>query len=582
MEPIAKICNLCQNNLLESEKHIQFSCSHKLCMCCFPYVIYRRLLTNGFQSSFFEDNRKEFECLVCQKTDKINISTEEMINAYKKCFEFKKSKIGNEEKLICEACLENPAILCCLGCQNQNYCEACLTEIHKKNKKITDHKIMKLNEKSTLSDIPKMACKIPCNCPSKRMMESYCHECKRAICIYCLKAENHETHKLSSLKDIYERVKSLDQDEICCFLQKSTNDFEKFQRQSMNSYEKGVSQSIEEINATVDSIIKKLQKLQNSIIKSLHEQVRTTKNNFIFIQLSLALMEKELESEKIMNLHPNKIPLFLDFFSRENFNLQPPFHGLQDLKVSSVKNYNLEEIEIILDCEILNKKSMFLLDKDHCKIKITKNDENFLNLDEINFPTEPKKILLRKPLIIEEGTFRPRWFKSNVSTAFILGGETFLIWPGYNDQCYFIHVYNLSTMKKEIIIQGGEITSMITVLSHYPKRNIERDLQVLHKNKRFLFWADEFGIFSVFGLSKQDKFKEILKIQTKLKAGIISAVVFEDLYSELNPKDTRMDNDSYVILSFEDDDLPLQMHKLEGENAGMVVKRIPNHAKNNV
>ena len=69
-----------------------------------------------------------------------------------------------------------------------------------------------------------------------------------------------------------------------------------------------------------------------------------------------------------------------------------------------------------------------------------------------------------------------------------------------------------------------------------------------------MYWGDTSVVFTILGLSKQDELKEIFKIQEKLKKTILSAVVFEDLYSEIisrRQKTNMNEKGIYAILSFE-------------------------------
>ena len=181
MEPIKKTCNLCQSSVIEPDDHVKFTCHHSFCFCCFSYIIYQRMSTEGFQSTFFDEIEKEFECPICQNIQKITINIVEMINTFQKHFN-NLFPLDKSESQICEACQEKPATLCCIGCQNQNYCEGCLNFYHQ-NKKFTNHKVIPLEEKHSLLENQNMAC----TCPSKRIMEFYCQRCKKPMCGNCLK-----------------------------------------------------------------------------------------------------------------------------------------------------------------------------------------------------------------------------------------------------------------------------------------------------------------------------------------------------------------------------------------------------------
>ena len=66
-------------------------------------------------------------------------------------------------------------------------------------------------------------------------------------------------------------------------------------------------------------------------------------------------------------------------------------------------------------------------------------------------------------------------------------------------------------------------------------------------------------------------------IKTDFKKGIISAIVFEDHDMEISKNEKE--NKAYVILSFDDVNLPIQIYKINGENAGKKIKEISNPQK---
>ena len=66
-------------------------------------------------------------------------------------------------------------------------------------------------------------------------------------------------------------------------------------------------------------------------------------------------------------------------------------------------------------------------------------------------------------------------------------------------------------------------------------------------------------------------------IETSFKKGILSAIDFEDHYMEFSKNENG--NKAYVILSFNDENLPLQIYKINGENAGKNIREISNPQK---
>ena len=120
--------------------------------------------------------------------------------------------------------------------------------------------------------------------------------------------------------------------------------------------------------------------------------------------------------------------------------------------------------------------------------------------------------------------------------------------------------------------KGSEKNTIITLLSHYPKEKF------LNSSKSFLYWADTSGVFTFSRLTKNDKFKDINKIQTESGNAIISAVVFEDIYSEIN-QTKNMNNGVYAILSFYNANNSMLMYRIDGENPNEIVKEIDNPCK---
>ena len=174
------------------------------------------------------------------------------------------------------------------------------------------------------------------------------------------------------------------------------------------------------------------------------------------IQDSILMMMKDMENP--LNLHPNKHRFFIDFFANQKICEEVAI--LNNFPIETTVNIKLQKIQDILSLpRTLENQIIRLGDKGDIRI------DHFLN-----FKSDLKEVLNRKPILIDERTFYPRWAKSNVSTSFVLEDETFLVWPGYHkiEKGYFwIHIFNISMMKKEMILKGGD--SLISVVSTYPK-----------------------------------------------------------------------------------------------------------------
>ena len=79
-----------------------------------------------------------------------------------------------------------------------------------------------------------------------------------------------------------------------------------------------ISESTDEINKTFETIKNKLNKLQESMLNVLKNKFLSAENNFKLIKLSLASIYEEMEHDQILNLHFNKLPMFLEFFQEKS------------------------------------------------------------------------------------------------------------------------------------------------------------------------------------------------------------------------------------------------------------------------
>jgi len=293
-----------------------------------------------------------------------------------------------------------------------------------------------------------------CKCPSKRTLEFYCQNCKMSICKYCLKAD-HDNHKNIPISDILNRSRQINLKDVQSFLKTFSKDFQEFKTKINDSYETELSNSLEKLNVMIQSLIKQLEVLQKQLNSTMKMQVLRAQNYFNLIQDSILLMMRDMENP--LNLHPNKHPFLIHFFANQKMYYQSTI--LHNFPIETSANIKLQKIQDILSLPTtVENQIMKLGDKGDIRI------DHFLN-----FQSDLKEVLNRKPILIDEGTFYPCWRKSNVSTSFVLEDETFLVWPGSHntEKGYFwIHVYNISLMKKEIILKGGE--SMITIVSTYP------------------------------------------------------------------------------------------------------------------
>ena len=174
-------------------------------------------------------------------------------------------------------------------------------------------------------------------------------------------------------------------------------------------------------------------------------------------------------------------------------------------------------------------------------------------------------LLKKEPILLDQGSLSYSGFASpDKSATFIIKNETFLAWPIKDvtgkGACPLL-IYNITLRKQEAILEGA--TNAIYVVSTFPKNDFP---------KKFLYTADGHGILRIYNILDKS-FKEVYKIESKIKIHMFAVTIFEDKFSELNRSSPE---NLYAIGCLHTSDSngkdSLKIYNLNGE----VVKDIPN------
>src|SRR6218665_2997887 len=149
-------------------------------LCRKPFVI----PTDGMstlQKNFFMENLLDVAIML--QLDNQTVTVCDMCKAIHE---------GNEEKT-------KEASMRCLECRD-NFCEMC-AKMHKLSKLSKTHNVVKIGSE-TEKDISKMQTTRNCAVHNKQLLNFYCADCKKIICVSCF-VENHASHKCKDVTTIH-------------------------------------------------------------------------------------------------------------------------------------------------------------------------------------------------------------------------------------------------------------------------------------------------------------------------------------------------------------------------------------------
>ena len=555
---LIKTCSICQQNL--TIQQISFSCEHSFCFNCFPYIMIYIVETIGIKRNIFENPDQSYPCLICQKGfaklpfDKLHSFQldEPSPKAYKS------SKISKISKIT----INNPI---------KEVSKSSISSLSKSNssRSNSNSDIQDLN--SFIDDKPPIIMNplMNCKCSKGNKSEVLCINCQISCCLDCALSK-HKNHDQKEICEILSKNNEIYYKKCKSQMDSLLDGFIQFRKILEESIKKAMDSHINEFNQLFHQIFS----LFNKIKEKFHKQKENDTQNIItylsIIETSFIQLNEDIELMKINNLHPNKLFQLTRFFNENDEKI----FLLKNFSIQTQGNSKLKEIKEELE-KLQNQKNSFefLVDIEKSRIheEFVKKAQIPLEISSNNdiFLTNPVNLFNEKPILLEKGLFHPRFWKSRVSASFMLEDMTFLAFAGEKNKKttnFPLYVYNISTYKQEDILY--ESNAKISLVATYPE-------YAKISSKKWLYTADDAGILRIFELTNGKAYNKLIKLETKYKKTIISAIIFDDIYKELSENC----NFQYLAICFADGKLPILIYKLEvkGSNVdSILIKEIAN------
>ena len=499
MEPSCpKICAICHESPKEEMK-IVYCCDHTFCLECFPYVCFHALKTVKNSDNFFANSEKEFPCPICL-TGKTKFRYENL-------------------------------------CQQINF-----------------------------SSKEKIKPPFKCLCPQKNDLTNFCLKCQTTFCSYCLKTI-HEGHGIiipieENLLKFCEK-KSLQEEAKFLVLYEN---YSKWKDLLLKKLETSKEAFTAQFNNMIEEIIIQLQTLKEETSRKTILEIQYLNSQLELIQDSFSLLGKDFASKQ--DLHPNK-----------QFHLMKLMEDIQEVNIKTIDisegkiNFdkdrfllgNLQNIQMILNDLQKNTGKLMNIDLEFPLFNINENISSHKQVQ--SNPIEYFCEMESTEIIIDEKKFYPGWCKSNLSCNFSLNPESrenYLAWAGYSNIAgktnYPLIIYNLSTMRKEAVLQN-ENQFYINFVSHFTKEDNDG---IENLQKKWVYCGDMGGILRIYEIN-YSKSKANFSIKSEITTAktmgktkeILSAVIFHDKFKELDKNFASC----YVMISLYDSSSPLLLYK---------------------
>ena len=252
-------CNFCCQN---SDQFIFFSCAHKLCFKCFPYLLLNILQASKIASDSFLNNGLIFSCIQCQKG-----ICEIPTSKFSEIVDFSSNFLPKTtNQVICNWCETAESSTYCQECQ-LDFCEKCLDVIHKTKKSYQSHHL--LNNDQKVAAKSEFILNEKCLCSGKLNTNNLCQDCGIPVCNYCIQFE-HYGHRLIDLKDFLEEKSKIEKNLVKVEFSKYIEEnFIKFQSDLSESLEAETTKSINDFSVIIEDIIKILLGLKEKFTKKI-------------------------------------------------------------------------------------------------------------------------------------------------------------------------------------------------------------------------------------------------------------------------------------------------------------------------
>ena len=368
----------------------------------------------------------------------------------------------------------------------------------------------------------------------------FCAKCDKFFCEKC-KNEVHERREFKNHKMLYDE-KNKKSENIANMLQI----LKEFGRNSQIELEKKLEIETKKIVGICDEILIWASKIKDLVVQKSFEGLKDIKNNLLLFEKSFEYLEKELN--KNFNWHINK---YFQPFEKEDL------HFLK---------YNLDinfEVEKLSQCQkqlenLYGQYSTNSIFPSYDK-EINKYENYYKHL--ANFEKDPFELLSHKPVLLERYTSE----NEVVSTFFVLKDESFIVWSSGTERRNLLHMYNLSQMKKQNVIEIGSEINLVSCYKNFAKAG----------ESILLCCGEQSGYLTVFEISNSKNniiFSEVQHFLTNNSNNrVCDAEIFDDRFHELGNQSI------YMMVSLVD---CLQIYRLSEGKKIEKIKEMANPSDN--
>ena len=385
-------------------------------------------------------------------------------------------------------------------------------------------------------------------------------ECEMGSCKMCAIID-HKGHKKMGLGDLMLKKQGINYQKIEDHLVEAETKLKNLQKETINLVNREKEAYLKEITDLTNEITGIMNKYKEKITERMTQEVNKMQSNIGWISEVFKFLNLQIKERR--ELHPNVL-----------FQILKNFSATINKKVKSqlpVFNFDktpdkLKEVKKFLS--LFPDSAQNLITFPECEIFKVISDSHLNHEETMKLKANPCDFMKSVPILVERGgKIEISRFNSNLSSFFSTNEMSLFAIPGPKTLMNVspINVYNLSLKRKEYTIPN--CLSQINILLICPKFPSKND-------RKILFSGEKSGIFRVYEeQGPQKQFKETLNFNTGSE--IIEAVVLEDKFDEILPKNTNTNEKFCAIIAF-NYMIPMKIYHLTRNNV-QVVKIIMNY-----
>lgn len=555
------ICAICFEYIAPKNIPIKFDCFHMICLKCFPYIAFNLLSNFNFSLNcrLLDSFEEKHTCPLCNKGKALQELSENQLYFLQNKGNF--NTLEPQEMPICNLCYKKKGNFFCHICHKNNekegiMCVECAKTFHlyasKKNHLMTPIKEYLQNQK-----------KNGCSCQKKKV-DFYCVQCVCFSCQDCFE-KSHKKHHFNSIGEITSKIERVPQNLLKNSMKSLLGSFKNEKNKLFKMIKTIIADEqksfLNEIEPLIQKLIKFLELIKKQRRESFYFEMSKIKKKINLIDVSLTVFA-QYANRNFSNSLTEELQILKDF--SKNID---PMAGIEE---ETILNFNFKhdltlksEIRTRMQENIAIKNQLCFEEIQEITTKLGSLLKNFpLNTfksDETIFNSSPLHIFQQDPLIIGKGCFNSWVMKSFLSCVFNIDNESYLAYAGCEEKkdSFSLIIYNISTRQRCHSIKLNPLNSYIQVVSTFPQNNNESTQKI-----KLLYVANCKGTVKCFDISSKSgkKFQELSAFQTDVKSDIVSVMIFEDKYKEIDDKSCI-----YAIVAFQNN--IIMMYRLLANNA---------------